>query len=217
MTNVLLRRATLALALTAVLAACGKGEAPATPQTPATPAAEATAPAENVGRGDAAPAAAEQAPLAASDLDAYTRGMQQELALLKAAGDKIAQARKGNDKDAEASAMMEMANLDAGSDGAKAAGLSPARYVFVKDAVDTALGKLEMQATMQSMGDPSQSDDLTPEQRQQAEAGRAQMASTIGDPYQGMAADVAEAFKARQQALAQLRAQAIAARFEAAR
>lgn len=217
MTNVLLRRAALALALTAALAACGKDQAPEAPQAAAASAAEATAPAENVGRADAAPVDAEQAPLAASDLEAYARGMQQEVALLKAAGDKIAQARSGNDKDAEASAMMEMANLDTTAEGAKAAALSPARYGFVKDAVDTALGKLEMQGAMQAMGDSSQSDELTPEQRQQAEAGRAEVASTIGDPYQGMAADVAEAFKARQQALAQLRAQAIAARFEAAR
>ncbi|QSX78145.1 hypothetical protein [Agrilutibacter solisilvae] len=205
-------RVALALALTTTLAACGKGDEPAADV--AAPRIEAPA---NGRTAEAAAPAVDDGPLRVAELDAYARGMQQEIALLKAAGDKVAQARSRADKDAEATAMMEMATLDTEVEGARASGLTPARYLFVKNAVDTVLGKAEMQKALKAMGAQAQASDLPPEQRQQVEDGRAEMDASLGDPWQGMAADLAGAFKTRQDELAQLRAQAIAARFNAAR
>src|SRR6478735_3132447 len=131
MTNVLLRRAALALALTTVLAACGKDEPTKAPEAAAQPAkpAAANAPADD-GRNDAqVQPATNQAPLVVSDLEAYARGMRQEIALLKAAGDKVAQARAGKNQEAEAAAMMEMATLDTDLEGGKVSGLPQARYL----------------------------------------------------------------------------------------
>jgi hypothetical protein len=214
MTTVLLQRAALALALTTLLAACGKGDAP---DQPPADEATATAPADDAGRDAPPPApAADESPLAAADLDAYARGMQQELALLKAASDKVAQARAKGDKGAETSAMMEMATMDTEVEGAKASGLGQARYLFVKNTVDATLGKAEMQAALATAAAEAGTEDLPPEQRQQVEDGRAEMQAGVGDPYQGMAADVATAFKARQAELARLRAETIAVRFNAA-
>jgi hypothetical protein len=209
-----LQRAALALALTATLAACGgkEDQAPADQATDAT----AAAPADDVGRNDApaAPAASES-PLAVTDLDAYARGMQQEARLLQAASDKVAQARQAGDKDAEATAMTDMAMMDTEVEGAKASGLDQARYLFVKNAVDTALGKAEMQAALQGMGAQASADQLPPEQRQQVEDGRAEMQAGVGDPWAGLAPDVAAAMQARKDELARLRAQAIALRLNA--
>jgi hypothetical protein len=112
--------------------------------------------------------------------------------------------------------MMEMATLDTEVEGARASGLSQQRYLFVKNAVDSTLGKVEMQAALKAMGADAQPSDLPPEQRKQVEEGRAEMESGLGNPYQGMAADVSAAFQARQPELAELRARAIAMRFNAA-
>lgn len=209
-----LQRAALALALASTLAACGgKDEADparaADEATAAAPAADAAAP-------QAGPAI-DDSPLRAAELDAYARGMQKEVSLLQAASDKVKQARASGDEDAEATSMMELATIETEVEGAKAAGLDQARYLFVKNAVDSALGKAEMQATMKAMGAQAGVEELPPEQRQQVEAGRAEMEAGLGDPWQGMAPEVATAMQSRQAELAQLRAQAIAVRFNAAR
>lgn len=207
-----LQRAALALVLASALAACGGKDETASSE--AADRATAAAPAADAATPQAEPAV-DVGPLRVAELDAYARGMQHELGLLQAASDKVKQARAAGDEEAEASSIMKMAMLDTEVEGAKAAGLDQARYLFVKRAVDTALGKAEMQAAMKSMGAQAGVEDLPPEQRQQVEAGRAEMEASLGDPWQGMPADVAAAMQARQAELAQLRAQAIGLRMNA--
>jgi hypothetical protein len=184
------------------LAACGgkpdetatdtpASDASATPAagTAATPAAPAP---------EAAPAPAIDAPLQVADIDAYVRGMGKEDELLRGEYAKIERARAADDSDAETEALFAMTADGIDDAGAKAAGMSPARYGFVKNAFDTVQSRLDLLEGFRKM--------------EGSEALQAQ----IGDPYAGLPADVATALRARQAEVAALRAEAIGLRVKAA-
>lgn len=187
---------TFALAL--ALGGCGHGSAPAddagagVPQgqaeaqpqpSPETPAAAAPA---------STPEADAARPLQASDLDAYAKGMQKEIAVRQAASDKAAEAKAANDQETEVSALAELTSVEVTEAGAQAAGLDRARYNFVVSTIDHVLGTLEMNAMMARMGDAAQARKLQ------------------SDPYAGLAPEVASALKARADELGKLRAQNLA-------
>jgi hypothetical protein len=167
----------------------GSTEAPATPA--ATPDATETPP--------ATPESATTAPLQVADVDAYVRGMHEEVELLQAEYHKIEQARAAGDRDAETEAMVAMTANGIDEGGAKAAALPLARYRFVRNRIDEIQSKLDMLEGLRKMpGDSSA------------------MQARVGDPYAGFAVDVAAALKAQQPQLAALRAQAMGLRAKAA-
>lgn len=181
------------------LVACGDkpAEAPAAAATPAPSDAPAVATPEPVAAEPAAVPA--DSPLQAADIDAYVRGMGREVELLQAEFRKIEQARAADDSDAETQALFAMTGNDIDLGGAQAAGMSPARYDFVKNRIDEMQSKLDLLEGFRKMeGDTSA------------------MQAQIGDPYAGIAADVTAALKARQAQTAGLRAEALGLQVKAA-
>ncbi len=182
------------------LAACGDRPA----EAPAADATAATAPVEAPVVPAAAPASAEptvaaDAPLQVADIDAYVRGMGREVELLQAEFRKIEQARAADDSDAETEALFAMTGNGIDLAGAQAAGMSPARYGFVKNRVDEVQSRLDMLEGFRKM-----------------DADTSAMQAEVGDPYVDLAADVAAALKARQAQTAGLRAEALGLRMKAA-
>lgn len=207
------------LACAMLLAACGRDE-PAAPAEPAEVAETAPAPAEVVPEAAApeAPAADADAPLVASDLDVYARGMAREIELLRDHADALAKARADKNDTAEIAALMALGSVEVRDAGAAAAGVDVARYVAVKETIDEVLGAVEMGAAMKTSLEAAEQADLsgfTEEQRQQHEAGLAQMRAAWSAPYDRLPADVRDAFKAREAELAKLRADALALRLGA--
>lgn len=142
----LARRATLAAALS-VLVACGgrKDAAPdADSATAAQEAADSTA-AEAAAATSASPATAQQAgpsssaPLAAADVDRWKRGMDAELVAVREAGQKLKSAKTPNDT---ASFMMQANDMGTRDAGAKAAGVDPERYQFIRTTLESAVAQL---------------------------------------------------------------------------
>jgi hypothetical protein len=185
------------------LAACGGKPAGSPGDDAVTAAAPAETPAAPVPGPDAAPVAAApaipvDAPLQVADIDAYVHGMGKENELLRSEYAKIEKARAADDSDAETEALFAMTANGIDDAGAQAAGLSPARYGFVKNAFDTVQSRLDLLEGFRKM--------------EGSEALQAQ----IGDPYAGLPADVATALRARQAEVAALRAEAIGLRVKAA-
>jgi len=209
-----------ALALSLLLAACGREEAAApAPAEPAPEAAvEATPAPTEPAVADPAPIANHDAALAASDLDAYVRGMQREIQVLQGHADALARARQAKDANGEMTAMMALNGVEIRDAGAAAAGLEIARYATVKEKIDDVLSAIEMGAAMRPQLEAAEQADLsgfTDEQRQQHEAGLAQMRAAWGAPYERLPADLVDTFKSREAELARLRADALALRLGA--
>ena len=190
------RHGLVAAAMLCGLAACGgSGQEPGENAPPAAEPAPAIEPAAV--SADAAQDAI-SGPLQAADIDAYARGMAKELEQLRDARERLARAREAGDDDARTMALMAMASPDIDAAGAAAAGLDPARYGFVKNAIDTVIGKLELQKGLAS-GEGTQA-----------------LLDQLGDPYDGLSGDVRAAMQPRSEALSRLRAEAIGIRVKAA-
>ena len=130
----------LICALALALAGCGKAAAPAdNDAASAVPPTTEAAP---------APVVDTAGPLQIGDLDAYARGMQKEIELLKLAGDKAAKARATSDLETQTAAMMEASGGDIDKAGAEAAGMDLARYGHVKNAIDSALNMVSLHEAM---------------------------------------------------------------------
>lgn len=185
----------LMLALT--LGACGHGSPPEDATDAGAPGAQAEAPAQPPVEAPAAvpaPDAAANAarPLQVDDLDAYAKGMQKEIEVRQAASDRAAKAKADHDQTAEVTALAELTSVDVTRAGAQAAGVDPARYGVIKNAVDHVLGAVEMNAMMAKMGDAAQAQKFH------------------SDPYAALDPALAEALKSRQDELGKLRAQNMA-------
>ncbi|GAA3930981.1 hypothetical protein GCM10022229_25670 [Luteimonas lutimaris] len=137
-------------------------------------------------------------PLHAGDVDAYARGMAREIELLQAGYDRFVQAGEQHDEDAQMTALMELSSPDVDAAGAKAAGLDVARYGFVKNAIDTVLGKLDLKQGLEGS------------------EGSGDLLAQLGDPYAGLADEVRAAMETHRQELARLRADALGIRMKAA-
>lgn len=226
---------TSALAFALLLAACGREEAPVDPAAEAAGETAAAAPDETTPDAAAADPVADvvaddggvpttaagpdpAAPLAAGDLDAYVRGMNREIELLKGHADALAKARAAKDEAGETAALMALGGVEVRDAGAEAAGLDAARYVAIKDKVDEVLSAVEMGAAMKPQLDAAESADVsgfTEEQRKQHEENIAQLRAAWAAPHERLPADVVEPFKAREAELAKLRADALALRLGA--
>jgi hypothetical protein len=172
------------------LAACSHGNPSASDA--AAPPAQEQAPAVAPMKAAAAdPSSVAQAnrtrPLQISDLDAYAKGMQKEIALRQASSDKAAKAKAEHDQETEIAELAYLTSAEVGNAGAQAAGLDAARYDFIKHAVDKVLSAVSMRSVMAKM------------------EGGAQMQQKFGDPYAGLNADVATALKSREAELGKLR------------
>lgn len=203
----------LAMALAAGLAACG-GNEPATGEETAAPAEPTQAAPADAPAPPAQPStAAADTSLKLEEIDAYVRGMQKEVELLKAAGEKVKQARAAKDDQAELSAITEMAMGDFDTPAAEAAGLPVARWQEVKRKITATIGGVDTRRQMQEMA--GNTEGLTPEQVAEQQRNAEALLASIPDPYAGLDPAVVEALKARHDELARLNAESIGARMGA--
>jgi len=201
----------LAMALLLGLSACGGGEPAATDEMAdggetATEAAPATAPQAPT---EPAPVAADAA-LELEEIDAYVSGMQKEIELVRAAGEKVRQAQAAKDEQAELSAITEMAMGDFDTPAAEAAGLTVARWQEVKRKITATIGGVDTRRQMQEMA--GNTEGMTPEQAAGHQRNAEAMLASIPDPYAGLEPAVVEALKTRHDELARLNAESIGLR-----
>ena len=138
-----LRRAAALAALSLIVACGGRKDADANADS-ATAAEEsadsATAEAAAATSTTPAPAAPSSSrPLEAADVDRWKRGMDAELVAVREAGTKLRSAKSANDT---ASAMMEANDMGTRDAGARAAGVDPERYQFIRTRLSSAAAQL---------------------------------------------------------------------------
>jgi hypothetical protein len=197
------RNGTWAVLALLVLTGCGGGEPSPQPTPEATlPSSDEDIPVREI---DAPIEAAtyERFALAAGDLDLYAKGLAFENARLLDATQQTGDARM----EAFVAALPEQTEPAA----AESLGITVDRYRNVKQAVNDVLGKFDAQAMLQSIQSGTPSDTSAPPLGEAAAA----MQAEIDDPYAGLDPVVAEAFAARKDELAQLRADNVALLFKA--
>ena len=135
----------------------------------------------------------------AGDIDAYVRCIEKEVELLRAEYARIEQARTDGDSDTETEALFAMTANGIDEAGASAAGMTEARYGFVKEQLDEIGSKLAMLDGLAAM-----------------EGDTMKLQAQVGDPYKGLEAPTIDALKARRGAIDALRGESIALRLKAA-
>jgi hypothetical protein len=134
---------TLAIAAVTTLAACGKKDADDAADTTAQEDTAAAAAAETASaqqqQAAAQPQNAATAPLSVADIDRWKKGMDAELKAVKDASAKVRSARTGTDTLQAMSDAMETSTREV---GAKAAGVDPERYGFIRSTFEATVGQL---------------------------------------------------------------------------
>jgi len=125
----------------ALLFACGRKDAQ--PDVSADTASSEESAAQDTSA-SAAPAAQPSgtptaAPLTPADIDRWTKGMEGELRAVREAGAKLKSARTSDDTLNAMMGVQEMATVEA---GAKAAGVDPERYKFIRSNLSAVVGYL---------------------------------------------------------------------------
>jgi hypothetical protein len=133
--------ASAGLLATALLFACGRKDAQ--PDVSADTASSEESAAQDTSA-SAAPAAQPAgnptaAPLTPADIDRWTKGMDGELRAVREAGAKLKSARTSDDTLNAMMGVQEMATVEA---GAKAAGVDPERYKFIRSNLSAVVGYL---------------------------------------------------------------------------
>ena len=149
-----------------------------------------------------APSVRVEEPLTASDLDAYVRGVQAEIDTVEKAWAQLRKAKTGTDT---LSAVFAATPGNTQPVGASKAGLSVDRYRVVVDRVDGVLATRDMGAAwakQQAQMDTTTLDSAT---RVRVRQSFAEAESAWGNPYKGLAPDVADAIKRRSAELDTLR------------
>lgn len=156
----------------------------------------------------------EEAPallLTADNLDELEQALAKENEGLQAALDKLAAA------DTDAGKLMALGEIDMeaiDAAAAETAGVSADEYSMLKDQLFEVLGAIEMREMLgKQFGDADMSgmDEAT---RAEAEKNMAEMMAGVPDPFDGMDAGLADALRAKQASLAELRAQNIGLLFK---
>ncbi|MFL5448642.1 MAG: hypothetical protein ACJ8A6_15905 [Gemmatimonadales bacterium] len=124
-----------------LLFACGRKDAQ--PDVPADTASTAESAAQDTSS-SAAPApqptgSPTSAPLTPADIERWTKGMDGELQAVREAGAKLKSARTSDDTLNAMMGVQEMATVEA---GAKAAGVDPERYKFIRSNLSAVVGYL---------------------------------------------------------------------------
>jgi predicted nucleic acid-binding Zn ribbon protein len=149
-----------------------------------------------------APSVRAEEPLSASDLDAYVRGVQAEIDTVEHAWVQLRKAKTGTDT---LSALFAATPDNTQPVGASRSGLSLDRYRVVVDRVDGVLATRDMGAAwakQQAQMDTTTLDSAT---RARVRQSFAEAESAWGNPYKGLAPDVADAIKRRSVELDTLR------------
>lgn len=149
--------------------------------------------------------------LTADNLDDLELGLVKENEGLQAALDKLAKA------DTDAGKLMALGEIDMqaiDAEAADAAGVSADDYSTLKDQLFEVLGAIEMRQMMEKQFGDADMGGMDEATRAEAEKNMAEMMAGVPDPFDGMDADLAEALRAKQARLAELRAQNIGLLFK---
>lgn len=149
-----------------------------------------------------APTMRAEEPLSGSDLDAYVRGVQAEIDTVGRAWVQLRKAKSGTDT---LSAMFAATPDNTQPVGATKAGLSLDRYRTVVDRVDGVLATRDMGAAWAKQQAQMDTTTLDTAMRARVRQSFAEAESAWGNPYKGLAPDVAEAIKRRSAELDTLR------------
>jgi hypothetical protein len=148
------------------------------------------------------PSARAEEPLSASDLDAYVRGVQAEIDTVEKAWAQLRKAKTGTDT---LSAMFAATPDNTQPVGASKAGLSLDRYRMVVDRVHGVLATRDMGAAFAKQQAQIDTTELDSATRASVRQSFAEAESAWGNPYRGLAPDVADAIKRRSAELDTLR------------
>lgn len=149
--------------------------------------------------------------LTADNLDDLELGLVKENEGLQAALDKLAKA------DTDAGKLMALGEIDMqaiDAEAADAAGVSADEYSTLKDQLFEVLGAIEMRQMMEKQFGDADMGGIDEATRAEAEKNMAEMMAGVPDPFEGMDPGLAEALRAKQARLAELRAQNIGLLFK---
>lgn len=149
--------------------------------------------------------------LTADAIEGIERGLVRENEGLQAALDELGKA------DTDAGKLLALGKVDLEAieaEGAEAAGLSAEDYATLKEHVFDALGKVEMRDMLEAQYSGMDTASLDEATRAELEKNREEVMASVEDPFEGMDQDAADAFTARQDRLAELRAQHIGLLFK---
>ena len=203
-----------AVVMVALLAACGGGgDGDADTSAMADTSSSATA-AEVPPAG--ASASAVDAPITASDLDAYEKGVAREIEVIEGAGRDLAAAKSGTDSLTALGKAMEHETKSA---GAQAAGIPIERYRHVTSTVDGWLGGASMDEPLKKQLDESEKSIASLPADQQAamktnlEQQRKELETMRTRREESIPEGIREALRTRNPQLDSLRQRLVAARF----
>ena len=212
--NTTMGAARRAAVLVALLAACGgggDGEADTAAMADTSSSASAAeAPAAG------ASASAVDAPLTASDLDAYEKGVAREVEVIEAAGKDLAAAKSATDT---MSALGKAMEHETKSAGAQAAGIPIDRYRHITTTVDGWLGGASMDEPLKKQLDESETSIASLPADQQAamktnlEQQRKELETMRTRREESIPEGIREALRTRGPQLDALRQRLVAARF----
>ena len=197
----------------ALLGACNKEPEAPTPPPPMQEESAATQPTTEQAPTGAATGTQQSQDLSLADLDAYKAGVTRENKILETA---IAKMQSAETDEEKSNLLMEIMPQKVEAQGAQQAGLDERRYEQIKARVGDVLGALEMSNSMRKQYENVDTSGLDPQMAAQMQENANQMLASLGDPYEGISPEVAEALKARHEELATLRAQNIGLLFKAA-
>ena len=149
--------------------------------------------------------------LTADNLGDLELGLAKENEGLQAALDKLAEA------DTDAGKLMALGQIDMeaiDAEAADAADVSADEYSMLKDQLFEVLGAIEMRQMMQTQFGDADTSGMDEATRAEAEKNMAEMMAGVPDPFDGMDPALAEALRAKQARLAELRAQNIGLLFK---
>jgi hypothetical protein len=142
--------------------------------------------------------------IALTDLDAYQRGLQAEINVLKSVRARLESAQEARDEVAIAAAMQPVVTRQYEKNAAEAAGIDLKRYRALKKALGDRLVTAEYldQLDQQAEQIPQ---SVSAKQRADQRKSLDEMRARIGDPYAGLEPAVRDALKQRADALSRLR------------
>jgi hypothetical protein len=190
--NVLHLSPVLGVALAGLLAASPTRAAPQQEVAVAKPAASIAATAPTLA-------------IALSDLDAYQRGLQAEINVLKGVRARLESAQEARDEVAIAAAMQPVVTRQYEKNAAEAAGVDLKRYRALKKALGDRLVTAEYLDQLDQQAEQIPTTGISAKQRADQRKSLDDMRARIGDPYAGLEPAVRDALKQRADALSRLR------------
>ena len=203
----------LALGLVCLIAVAACSPEPDAAEEPATETTDDGVETVEAPAAEAPPAdVASDAALSAADLTALEAGLSAENDLLNQVADEVA-------KGVEPERFTELAlsvHDDSIAAGVRASGIDAPRYDRLKEELFAVLGAVEMRAMLHKQVAEADTTGLDADTAAEMKRNQQAMLDSVPDPYAALDADLAEALRAREPRLMELRAQNVGLLFKIA-